>query len=676
MRTGLPACRRLPFTRSWRADTMRVPHPLAPDARPVNARDVVWLAASMTLVIAPHALRAPWWLIALTLGLYAWRGLLTFNAAPLPSRWLLFAIAVIAMLGVRAEYGVFFGRAQGIVMLVLFSGLKLLEMRTHRDATVGVFLCYFLLVTNFLYSQSIPIAILMCAAIALVTTTLVGFNAPGRGWRRDLRSAALLLAHAVPAALLLFVLFPRVQGPLWGLPQDANAGVSGLSETMTPGNVARLALSDAIALRAEFYGEPPPQPLRYWRGPVLWDFDGRTWHMGETVLADFPESRGGNDVYEYSVVLEPHDHKWLFALETVSRLPPRARFTTDGQVLARRGVRRRLRYDITSVSDPVPRTTESAAMLARALRLPPESNPRAAALAASWRAETGDDARLLARAIAYLQNNRFAYTLEPPLMGGDAIDEFMFSAKAGFCEHFASAFVFLMRAAGVPARVVTGYQGGDLNPIDRIITVRQSDAHAWAEVFLRGRGWIRVDPTAAAVPGRVTSGIARALPEGAGLPLMMRPQFQWLRSLRYRWEVIAHKWNVWVLDYNPNRQRDLMAYLGMRDADWRKLTAVLFTLLGGFTILLLAWSLRNLARRDPVQRAWLAFCRKLDAQGIRRAPSEGPRDFAERAARRLPRAAGAIRAIARRYIALRYGAQGDSREVAALRQAIRRLRLT
>lgn len=654
---------------------MRVPHPLAPDARLVSTRDVVWLAASMALAIAPHALRAPWWLIALTLGLYLWRGLLTLHASPLPSRWLLLAIAIIAMLGVRAEYGYFFGRAQGIVMLVLFSGLKLLEMRTHRDATVGVFLCYFLLITNFLYSQSIPIALLMCAVLAVATTTLVGFNAPGRGWRRDLRAAALLLAHAVPAALLLFVLFPRVQGPLWGLPQDANAGVSGLSETMTPGNVARLALSDAIALRAEFQGEPPPQPLRYWRGPVLWEFDGRTWRMGETVLAEFPDSRGGSDVYEYSVVLEPHDRKWLFALETVSRLPPRARYSMDGQVLARRDVRRRLRYDIASVPDPAQRSDESPAMLSRALRLPAGSNPRAAALAASWRSTSTDDASLLARAIAYLQANRFVYTLEPPLMGRDAVDEFLFSAQAGFCEHFASAFVFLMRAAGVPARVVTGYQGGELNPIDRIITVRQSDAHAWAEVYLRRQGWVRVDPTAAAVPNRVAAGLAGAVPEGVGLPLMMRPQFQWLRALRYRWEVIAHQWNVWVLDYNPSRQRDLMAYFGMRDADWRKLTATLFTLLGGFTALLLVWSLRNLARRDPVQRAWLAFCRKLDAHGVRRAPHEGPQDFAERAAQRLPGAADPIRAIARRYIALRYGTQDDARAVGALRRAIRRLRL-
>ena len=654
---------------------MSVPHPLAPDVRLVSGRDVAWLAASMVIAIAPHALRAPWWLTLLTLCLYGWRVYLTLNAAPLPSRWLLFAIAVIAMLGVRAEYGFFFGRAQGVVMLVLFSGLKLLEMRTHRDATVGVFVCYFLLVTNFLYSQTIAVAIGMCAALAVVTITLVGFNGPGRGWRRDVRTAALLLAHAVPAALLLFVLFPRVQGPLWGLPQDANSAVSGLSDSMTPGKFAQLALSDTIALRAEFVGEPPPQPLRYWRGPVLWDFDGRTWRMGPTELANFAPPAGGHDGYEYSVVLEPHDRKWLFALETVSRLPPRARYTADGQVLARRDVRRRLRYDIASISDPPLVAGASSSELRRARRLPAGSNPRAATLAASWRQTAASDAQLLARAIAYLRDNHFTYTLEPPLMGRHSVDEFLFSAKLGFCEHFASAFVFLMRAAGVPARVVTGYQGGELNPIDRIITVRQSDAHAWAEVYLRGRGWIRVDPTAAAAPGRIGSGLARALPEGAGLPLMMRPQFEWLRKMRYRWEALAHQWNVWVLAYNPDRQRDLMSYIGMRDADWRKLTAVLFTLLGGFTILLLLWSLRNVARRDQIQRAWLAFCRKLDAQGVTRSPHEGPRDFAERAARHLPRADEAIRAITERYIALRYGAGADARQISELRQRVRSLHL-
>ncbi|HEY5637786.1 MAG TPA: DUF3488 and transglutaminase-like domain-containing protein [Burkholderiales bacterium] len=648
-------------------------HPLAPDARPVNGRDLAWLVLSLVIVSAPHALRAPWWLTGLTLMLFAWRIVLSTTRSPLPSRWILFALAALAMFGIWAEYRILFGRSPGIILLMLFSGLKLLEVRTHRDATVVVFLCYFLVITNFLYSQSIPTGIAMGVALVVVTAALVSFNAPQRGARPDLRTASLLLAHAVPAALVLFVLFPRVQGPLWSLPQDAHSGVTGLSETMAPGNLAQLARSDAISFRAEFDGEAPPQPLRYWRGPVLWEFDGRTWRMGPTTRGALPEAAPSLPRYRYSVVIEPHDRNWLYGLETVVEPPPQARVTSDGRLLARDPVRRRLRYDLASVADLQVDSADGSD--ARALALPAGFNPRARALADTWKAAGPDDARL-ARAIAHLRDGNYAYTLEPPLLGRDSVDDFLFGTKAGFCEHFASAFVFLMRAADVPARVVTGYQGGELNPVDRIITVRQSDAHAWAEVFLQGRGWVRVDPTAAAIPGRIEAGLARALPSDAALPLLMRPQLEWLRGLRNNWEALTHQWNVWVLGYNPDRQRDLMAYIGMRDADWRKLTAILFTVLGGFTVVLVLWSLRLRVRPDPVQRAWLAFCRRLRNAGVDRAPHEGPRDFAQRAAQQLPHASASITDIAQRYLSLRYGKHAAPSEVDGFRRRVREIRLT
>ncbi|MDA0225880.1 MAG: DUF3488 domain-containing protein, partial [Proteobacteria bacterium] len=300
-----------------------IAHPLAPDARAVSGRDLAWLVLSLVIVSAPHALRAPWWLSALTLALYAWRIVLSSTRTPLPSRWILFAVAALAMVGIWAEYRILFGRSPGIVLLMLFSGLKLLEARTHRDATVVVFLCYFLVITNFLYSQSIPTGIAMGAALMVATAALVSFNAPQRGARLDLRAATLLLAHAVPAALVLFVLFPRVQGPLWSLPQDTRSGVTGLSESMAPGNLAQLARSDAISFRAEFEGEAPPQPLRYWRGPVLWEFDGRTWRMGPATRGVLPEAPASLPRYRYSVVIEPHDRTWLFGLESVVEPPPR-----------------------------------------------------------------------------------------------------------------------------------------------------------------------------------------------------------------------------------------------------------------------------------------------------------------------------------------------------------------
>ena len=651
-------------------------HPLVPEMRLVSTRDLVWLIASLLLVIAPHTLRAPWWLTLLTLCLYGWRVHYALNRAPLPSRWLILAVAAVAMLGVWMEYRTLFGRQPGILLLMLFSGLKLLETRTHRDAAAAAFLGYFLIITNFLYTQSIATAVLMAAAIFVITATLTGFSAPNRAPRANLRTATLLLLHAAPAALALFLLFPRVQGPLWGLPQDAYAAMSGLSDTMSPGTLSSLALSDTIAFRAEFDGDsPPPPPLRYWRGPVLWEFDGRTWSIGSQFLANFEPPAGGRGAYRYGVVLEPHNRNWLFALETAASMPEGARYTVDGQILTRSLVRARTRYEVTSVIAPSARLDEHAGLLRRALMLPQGFNPKSAALAAEWRAGARSDDEVLARALAFLRQGRYTYTLEPPLLGADSVDEFLFATKAGFCEHFSSAFVFLMRAAGVPARVVTGYQGGELNPVDRIITVRQSDAHAWAEVFLPKRGWVRVDPTAAAVPGRVESGLGRAVPE-AQQPLMMRAQLEWLRAVRHQREAAAHKWNVWVLGYNPERQRELMSYIGMRNADWRALTATLFTILGFITLLLLLWSLRRLARPDPVQSAWRAFCAKLAASGVERAPTEGPRDFAERAARALPRARRAILRITALYISLRYGPHATRRRAQQLRQLVRELRVT
>ena len=650
-------------------------HPLAPEVRTVSARDLAWLIGSLLLVIGPHSLRAPWWLTTLTLCLFAWRYSYALTRAPLPSRWLVLGVAAVGMLGVWIEYRTLFGRQPGILLLALFAGLKLLETRSHRDAAVAAFLGYFLIITNFLYTQSMPTAVLMCAALFAITITLIGFSAPQRTPQANARTAALLLAHAAPAALVLFLLFPRVQGPLWGLPQDAYTGMTGLSETMSPGNIASLAQSDAIAFRAEFEAELPPPVLRYWRGPVLWDFDGRTWSIGSGYLVDFEPPQGGRATYRYGVVLEPHNRHWLFSLETAASLPERARMRFDGQLISTSPVRSRMRYQLASMIAPEP-VEESAGVLRRALRLPAGFNPRSVALAAQWRAAAASDDEVLIRAIEFLKAGSYAYTLEPPLLGLHSVDEFLFSTKAGFCEHFASAFSFLMRAAGIPARVVTGYQGGELNPIDRVFTVRQSEAHAWVEVYLAGRGWVRVDPTGAAVPGRIESGLARSVPAGEPLPLMMQPRLEWLRGVRFQWEALAHKWNLWVLGYSPERQRDLMNSIGMRDADWRALTASLFSILGLITLALLAWSLRYLARQDPVQKAWGAFCGKLAARGVKRAPHEGPRDYAMRAARALPGAAWSILRIGALYIGLRYGARARARGVERLKRLVRELRLT
>lgn len=650
--------------------------PAAPEQRRMAARDLALLLAALGIVIAPYALRAPVWLTVFTLALYAWRAAGHAWPVLLPARWVLIVLAAAGMAGIWLEFRALFGRTPGVMLLVLFSGLKLLESRHQRDGVAVVFLVWFLAITNLLYTQSIPTALGVVAAVAASVAALVGFAAPRRDWRRNLRTTGLLLAQAVPAALVLFLLFPRVQGPLWGLPQDAYAGMSGLSDNMAPGNISQLTLSDAIAFRVDFPGDPPRRRALYWRGPVMWDFDGRTWRIGASALGSLPPPARDGTRLEYAVLLEPHNRNWLFALEVPASLPPGARILEDGLVIASAPVRARMRYEIASVIEATPDPAADRENLRRALRLPAGFNPRARALAESWREGAASDRAIAERAIAHFRRERLQYTTEPPQLGRDSVDEFLFDTRQGFCEHFSSAFVFLMRAAGVPARVVTGYHGGELNPVDGKFTVRQADAHAWTEVFLEGAGWIRVDPTALSVPGRIDAGLAQALPENAPLPLLMRSELQWLRTLRYNWEALTHQWNLYVLGYNTNRQRDLMARLGLRDADWVDLASTLLVVLGAFVAGLLAWSLRRLVRPDPVQAAWLRFCRKLDARGVQRAPHEGPLDFAERAARRLPGAGEAILGIGALYIGLRYGREPAAAGLDELRRRIRDLHLT
>ena len=650
------------------------PHPLAPEQRAMTGRDLGWLCGCLVFVIAPHALRVPWWLTLLSLCLFGWRTYLALGSRRLPSVWVLVGIAALGMVVIGIEYRTLFGRASGIALLMMLAGLKLLEMRTHRDATIVVFLCYFLVLTNFLFTQSIPTAVVMCAALVAITGALVSFSAPHRRPLADLRTAGLLLVHAIPVGIVLFVLFPRVQGPLWGMPQDAYSGITGLSDTMAPGNLSQLSVSDAIAFRALFKGPAPAPRQLYWRGPVLWDFDGRTWRTGPRRLMAADEVTDGDTRFEYTVILEPHNRNWLFALETAASLPPNSWLSNDGQLMSYAEIRNRIRYEMTSIAGGRRDTVETEGSLARGMLLPAGYNPRTLELAQGWRRSIASDEALLNHAITWLRDQKFIYTLLPPLMGREGVDEFLFDAKRGFCEHFSSAFVVLMRASGLPARVVTGYQGGEFNPLDGYSTVRQSEAHAWAEVYLRARGWVRVDPTAVSMPGRVDSGMANSVPTGDPVPYLMRVDSAWFKSLRYNWEALTNQWNIWVLGYNTERQRDFLNRLGMTDADWKDLATLLVTLLGVIIAVLLAWSLKRLVRPDPVQQAWLAFCAKLAAAGLPREPHEGPRDFAGRAALRFPGAAAAIAGLAGRYIALRYGAARPETEIVALKRQVREFR--
>jgi transglutaminase-like putative cysteine protease len=649
--------------------------PTALNSHPLVSREIHWLTAAFLFAAAPHLLRMPLWISGLVAGIAALRVLQLRLHFALPRKWLLALVAVAAAGGILLQYRTLFGRDAGVSMLVIMLALKLLETHTRRDGMLLGFLGCFLLVTNFLHSQTIPTALYMLICAWLLLATLIGLQYTGTwpGWRHQLQRASVLMLQAVPLMAVLFLLFPRVQGPLWGLPQDAYAGLTGLSDNMSPGSLNNLILSYDVAFRAEFRdGRTPDAKDLYWRGPVLWDYDGRTWTAPRLTQSTEDLPAGGD--LEYTVTLEPHNKRWLFALEFPGRKPPRAIATRDMQLLSFTPVRSRLRYEMTSAIGATYGADDDRMVLARSLRLPADSNPRAAAFAAELRSRHREDRELVSAVLNLFRNENFVYTLTPPLLGQHPVDEFLFDTRRGFCEHYASAFTVLMRAAGIPARVVTGYQGGEVNPVGGYILVRQADAHAWVEVWLENAGWVRVDPTAAVSPARVERGIASALPRSDPLPMFVRGDFAMLQRMRLTWDSITYSWNQWVLGYNPERQRRFLSHLGFSEANWQTLSVVLVVFAGMAVLIGAGLALRDLrgVRRDPAKLAYDRFCGKLARRGVPRGAAEGPRVFAVRAAQQRPDLAAAINDITTLYVGLRYA--GESGTAETLQQLERRIR--
>lgn len=632
------------------------------------------LLASILLVSAPHADHLPLWVSALAAMLLGWRAYLVYSGNPLPARWLLLTLTLGSVGAIFSSFHTLFGREAGVTLLILLATLKLLEVRTLRDAIVLLNLACFIIITNFFYSQSITTALFMLVTLLVILTAWIHLQTGTLPLRPRLRIASVLLLQAIPLTLILFVLFPRVQGPLWGMPQDAYAS-SGLDDRMSPGSLSKLSLSDAVAFRVTFNDKPPRREQMYWRGPVLWEFDGHTWTPGRSLRTGPPRLDSLSDPIDYAVTLEPHNKTWLFTLEMPTQISVPAGLTYDFQVQGKSNVTARLRYTAHSQLGYRANAEENPLQLQRALVIPRGFNPRAQQLASEWQASLHSDEEIMRAALAYFNREGFQYTLEPPPLGINEVDDFLFGTRKGFCEHYASSFVFLMRAAGVPARVITGYQGAAYNGLGNYYIVRQSDAHAWAEVWLRGRGWVRVDPTAAIAPARVQSGLAAAVPAGesAALPFLARTQSPWLLNLRLNLDRLTYQWDQWVLGYNPERQFAFLTRMGMEEITWQRMA---FTMMGGVGILVGLFALLMLRRlharqTDKVQTAWLRLCKKLAKSGLPRAPHEGPEDYARRAAKLRPHLAAALQELSRRYIALRYGKPRNSQ---ALREFQHRVR--
>lgn len=636
-------------------------------AAPPPPHRVLHLLAVLTAVMLPTLAHLPLWTCLALATALLWSAAASQRRWALPPAWLRGALTAAALAGVYASYGRINGLNAGVALLASMVALKLTELRSRRDVRVLIGLMYFILVTSFLFSQDLWLAVYLLLCAWLITATLIETSTPARlPLRRSLRLSAVLTAQALPLMVVLFVLFPRIPGPLWGLPADSGAARSGLADSMAPGDIQRLILSDAVAFRVRFDGRAPPRPLRYWRGPVFSFFDGRSWRPGVAEKIDAaPAIRQHGTPVTYQITLEPSRTRWLFALDLPdpTALPTHSALNGDAVLRAEHRVRERRLYALRSYPDYQLQPRLPQRLRRENLSLPRHGNPQARALAARWRRQGLDDAGIISAALRRFHDENFHYTLKPPPLGRNAVDDFLFKTRAGFCEHYASSFTFLMRAAGIPARVVTGYQGGSRNGVGDYYVVRDADAHAWSEVWLAGRGWVREDPTAAVAPSRVDRGIDSALGDASGLPDYLTPQ--WRRSWRYalqaRWDWVNTQWNRWFLGYGPDLQRHLMQALGL--VNW---SAMILALTGAVTGLLavlgvaLLWQTRPRPAVDAAQRAWQRAIRRLRRHGLIQQPGEGALAFTERACRVRPESAAWLRARCRTYLQARYRAEPET----------------
>jgi transglutaminase-like putative cysteine protease len=634
-----------------------------------------WTLYALVFSLAPHAQFLPWWITTAFLVCAVWRFVIEKRRRPLPSTWIRAFLALLCFLGVLVSFGTVSGVGPGSALLAVMAALKLLETRKRRDQFVLLFICIFLVMSSLLREQYLWSLPYLIVGVFLIMTAWLRVSAlAGESARRSFATGGRLVLTAVPLAIAMWIFFPRIATPFWAVPMDTGTASSGISDSMSPGDISSLSLSDAVAFRVTFPGTVPEPRDRYWRGLVLTQFNGRTW--------------SGNDPYrgarvneqvktigrqiDYQITMEPTRQPWVFSLDMPASWNLPRTFMGPQQQLARsRPIDQRISFEAVSFLDY--RTEVELTDFARDFfrRVPAESNPKTQQLAAQMRAQAGSDAEYVEAVLMMFHEQEYFYTLEPPALGRNSVDQFMFDTMRGFCEHYASAFAVMMRAAGVPARVVLGYQGGEMNPMGGHMIVRQSDAHAWNEVWFEDEGWRRVDPTAAVAPNRIEVGRSASMFDGTAAAWGFSTPSRLLYQLTLTWDALDAQWNEWVLGYGPENQNRLMESLGMDDPDWRKMMLTLVGIVVGLILLIsLVLSLRY--RPPKRDRAAILYRRFIKKSGVDPLTGETPAVFAARAESESELPAAAVHDITSSYLDARYG-PSDPRSLQRLETAISNL---
>jgi protein-glutamine gamma-glutamyltransferase len=654
-----------------------------PNARHAEylARDkLAWLLVMQALLILPLLLKLPFWLWLVWATTAFWRIQMFRGRWGMPSGIVKTTLTLTCAAGLIASYAGKTGTETMVGLLVSAFALKLLEVNSARDAQLLVFIGFIITATHFLFSQTPLAAIYSLACIALLLASWRSlYLTRVQATKERLKRGTIILVHALPIMLVLFVVLPRL-GPLWAIPNQQSAK-TGFSDSLSPGDLGSLALNRAAAFRVEFTTQPPAANQLYWRGLVLDVFDGRTWRMRDS-WGMRPQSQNDDiskrQLVNYSIIVEPHGRPWLFSLMTpqyVNSVGNSIRITADSLLINRTPITQRVRYEVSSaVQTDWPENSTGIAPLSNSQRnfytqLPSNSNPQTRLLAEQWRTQGLQDTQIIAQALA-LFNREFIYTLQPPLLGLHSVDEFLFSSKRGFCEHFASSFTFLLRASGIPARVVVGYQGGRWNPVENYLLVSQSDAHAWAEVWIEGKGWQMLDPTAAVAPNRIERGMNDAL--GADDQALINDAWQSSQlfyNLQLRWDAATFTWQRWVLNYDNETQEGILTRLLGGTESWR-LTLWLIGL-GLIGTGVFAWALRRNHKKtlmSPESQCIQKLEHKLTQIGYQRLPGETLGNFIARILKRQPELRSSLQRILRLFEQIAY--QNQSQKLSALQQAV------
>ena len=677
------------------------------DKSALQARDIyqiprntlVWMLASCVLVVAPHASHLPGWILFSSFLALLWRIQVFRGVWAYPNRWVKTLLVLMSVTGLVVGYGRLLGLEPMVALLVIAFSLKLLEMYKRQDALLVIYLAYFVAASLVLFNQSMLMALYILLTFVVITTGLMGLNqsAGHRYPLRSLKRSSSLVLQALPIMLVLFLVMPRL-GALWSVPSPQSQAKTGISDSMSPGSINRLAQSGELAFRASFQGEVPANSALYWRGLVFSHFDGRTWSQGpkkslfnsaaywrgnkqpdwlnRLQISDKAASSEARSI-SYEIIQEPTRQPWLYALATPESRTASVGLSRYFYLLRDRPLHSKFQYQVTSYLDySIDKQGLSSWQYQQETRLPEGYNPQIVDLAKRWRAQAATEQVFIQRVMDWY-HDEFTYTLQPPLLGKHSVDEFMLTTQRGFCEHFASSFVVMMRAAGIPARVVTGYQGGEVNPLQNYLMVYQYDAHAWTEVWLEGQGWVRMDPTAAVAPQRIERSAGELYQDQQGflsdsaMSLVRFSNIALLNQLRLRLDMLDYAWHRWVLSYDDELQTNIFnRFLGGTDP--LRVALLLFSVCS-LVLGVIALRLFLASRPEPkgeAYRYYAIFCRKLKNKGLVRAKGESASSFAQRVASQHPELSSQARQISQYFEMLIYTKQDDE----SRRQLLRSLR--